>query len=232
MPDYHRQLDSGEPLGGIGAGKIEFCKDGRFTNVTTNNNWDCPIIDSDARIPPIPRILEGDKGSVEENIYRRRMMFSAEGIPGAWTAVHTPICGARVLKSDSRKAFTITPLSDIRYGGRFPVARVQYSGLSSVQVKLDAFGSFVSPDDSDGYRDSSLPLALFVFDRMAPTRNRLRPMPSSTTPPRPSPPDNLTPDGKPYNVTTPHAKRTIIPGMGRFKCQEKGTCTPNGAAGI
>ena len=151
-------------LGGIGAGKVEFCKDGRFTNVTTNNNRDCPIIDSGARIPPIPRILEGDEGSVEENIYRRRMMFSAEGIPGTWMAVHTPIDGARVLKSVSRKAFTTTPLSDIRYGGRFPVAHVQYSNLSSVQVKLDAFGSFVLPDDSDGYQHSSMPLALFVFE--------------------------------------------------------------------
>ena len=34
---------------------------------------------------------------MEENIYRRRMMFSAEGIPGTWMAVHTPIDGARVL---------------------------------------------------------------------------------------------------------------------------------------
>ena len=159
MPDYNRQLYSGVPLSGIGAGKVEFCEYGRFTDVTTNNNWDCPIVDSGARIPPIPRILEGDEGSVVENIYRRRMMFSAEGIPGTWMAVRTPIDDARVLKSVSRKAFTTTSISDIRYEDRFPVARVQCSGLSSIHVKLDAFGSFVLPDDSDGYRNSSTPLA-------------------------------------------------------------------------
>ena len=159
MSDYNRQLYSGVPLSGIGAGKVEFCEYGRFTDVTTNNNWDCPIVDSGARIPPIPRILEGDEGSVVENIHRRRMMFSAEGIPGTWMAVRTPIDDARVLKSVSRKAFTTTSISDIRYEDRFPVARVQCSGLSSIHVKLDAFGSFVLPDDSDGYRNSSTPLA-------------------------------------------------------------------------
>ena len=54
--------DSGVPLGGIGAGKIEFCADGRFTNVTTTNNWDCPIIDGSARTPLMPRIKEGFEG--------------------------------------------------------------------------------------------------------------------------------------------------------------------------
>ena len=73
--------ESGVPLGGIGAGKIEFCADGRFTNVTTNN-WDCPIIDGAARTPFMPRIKEGFEGSVYENAVRRRSLFSAEGLPG------------------------------------------------------------------------------------------------------------------------------------------------------
>ena len=63
-----RRSESGLPLGGIGAGSIEFCPDGRFTNVTTNNNWDSPIVDHKARIPPLPRIKEGFEGSVAENI--------------------------------------------------------------------------------------------------------------------------------------------------------------------
>src|SRR5215469_5312600 len=42
---------------------IEFCADGRFTNVTTNSNWDCPIINGVARTPCMPRIKEGFEGS-------------------------------------------------------------------------------------------------------------------------------------------------------------------------
>jgi uncharacterized protein (DUF608 family) len=62
--------ESGVPLGGIGAGKIEFYADGRFTNVTTNNNLDCPITDGQARTPLFPRILEGAEGSILENSIR------------------------------------------------------------------------------------------------------------------------------------------------------------------
>ena len=93
-----RQSESGLPLGGIGAGSIEFCRDGRFTNVTTNNNWDSPIVDHKARIPPPPRIKEGFEGSVAENIFRRQSIFSAEGVPGAWLGLHSPDLGGRVLK--------------------------------------------------------------------------------------------------------------------------------------
>src|SRR5689334_8094794 len=64
------RTESGVPLGGIGAGKIEFCADGRFTNVTTNNNLDCPITDGLARTPLFPRIKEGAEGSVLENSIR------------------------------------------------------------------------------------------------------------------------------------------------------------------
>ena len=34
---------SGVPLGGVGAGKIEFCRDGLFRNITINGNIDTPI---------------------------------------------------------------------------------------------------------------------------------------------------------------------------------------------
>jgi len=36
---------SGMPLGGIGGGRIEICRDGRFRNFTMNNNQDAPIED-------------------------------------------------------------------------------------------------------------------------------------------------------------------------------------------
>lgn len=37
------KMPSGVPLGGIGCGKLDICKDGLFTAFTGNNNQDCPI---------------------------------------------------------------------------------------------------------------------------------------------------------------------------------------------
>ena len=56
------------PNAKIGKVRIEFCSDGRFPNVTTTTNWDCPIIDGLARTPLMPRIKEGFEGSVFENM--------------------------------------------------------------------------------------------------------------------------------------------------------------------
>ena len=42
------EYPSGIPLGGIGAGKVEFCGNGKFSNVVTSNNWDVPIADGKA----------------------------------------------------------------------------------------------------------------------------------------------------------------------------------------
>ena len=38
---------SGVPLGGVGAGKVELCRDGRFRNFTLNGNIDTPIYNSE-----------------------------------------------------------------------------------------------------------------------------------------------------------------------------------------
>jgi hypothetical protein len=153
-PSMHRATgrnDSGVPLGGIGAGKIEFCADGRFTNVTTNNNWDCPIIDGWARTPLMPRIKEGFEGSVLENAVRRQALFSAEGVPGAWLALYTPLDGARVLKTTARPMFKTVAPSAIEYEGRFPTAHVVYKHLTGIHLTLDALGSFDVADASDQY---------------------------------------------------------------------------------
>ncbi len=156
--------ESGVPLGGIGAGKIEFCADGRFTNVTTNNNWDCPIYNGTAGFPLFPRIKEGAPGSIDENAQRRQSITSYEGLPGAWMAVYTEMDGARVLKTHGRPAFTCMPQAEIEYTGRFPIAAVQYKGLAAVRLGLKAFSSFMLGDRSEDYHDSALPLALFAFD--------------------------------------------------------------------
>ena len=73
---------SGVSLGGIGAGKIEFCPSGRFSNVTTQNNWDAPIVD----VEPV-----------------KRAHYSAEGIPGAFLAAWVEGTGAVALKETGRE---------------------------------------------------------------------------------------------------------------------------------
>lgn len=165
MNNYYKtpRNESGMPLGGIGAGKIEFCPDGRFTNVTINNNWDCPIFDGTAGTPRVPRIREGAPGSIDENAERRQSITSKEGLPGAWIAFHNPIDGALVLKTSGRPAFSCISHENIKYFGRFPIANVSYQGLRAMRLSLRAFSSFILGDTSEHYHDSSLPLALFVL---------------------------------------------------------------------
>ncbi len=151
------------PLGGIGAGKIEFCRNGRFTNITTNNNVEAPIVDGYARVPLFPRIKEGAPGSVRENALRRQSVNSLEGLPGGWIALHTESEGATLLKTVGRRAFRPLAQQRIVYQGRFPRARVQYLGFSNLTLELQAFSGFDPLDPSPDYRNSSLPLALFVF---------------------------------------------------------------------
>ena len=159
-----RVNESGLPLGGIGAGKIEFCQDGRFTNIITNNNWDCPIYNGTAGFPLLPRIKEGAPGSVDENSERRQSITSYEGVPGAWLAVYNPVDGARVLKTVGRPDFTCLAADEIEYTGRFPLAQVGYPKFKGIKLALKAFSSFILADTSEHYRDSSLPLALFAFE--------------------------------------------------------------------
>ncbi len=159
-----RRLESGLPLGGIGAGKIEFCADGRFTNVTTNNNWDAPIVDGAARCPAAPRMKEGFPGSIAENAARRMSILSPEGLPGAWLAIFTPAHGATVLKTVARPAMSTIAQDDISFHGVFPRATVQYGGLDPLRVTLEAFSPLELGDSSPGYQNASLPLALFHFE--------------------------------------------------------------------
>jgi uncharacterized protein (DUF608 family) len=155
--------EAGVPLGGIGAGKIEFCRNGRFTNVTTNNNLDAPIVDGYARIPLFPRVKEGAPGSVRENALRRQSVNAPEGLPGGWLALHTEDEGATLLKTVGRLACTPIAPERIVFEGRFPRARVHYRGFSQLEVCLDAFCGFDPLDPAPDYRNSALPLALFLF---------------------------------------------------------------------
>src|SRR5579862_961869 len=155
--------EAGVPLGGIGAGKIEFCRNGRFTNITTNNNVEAPIVDGLARVPLFPRIKEGAPGSVRENALRRQSVNSSEGLPGGWIALHTETEGATLLKTVGRLSFAPIAQQRMVYLGRFPRARVQYLGFSNLTLELEAFSGFDPLDPTPDYLNSSLPLALFVF---------------------------------------------------------------------
>ena len=166
---------SGVPLGGIGAGKIEFFANGRFSNVATNNNWDAPIVDSIARSPAKPRILEGFDGSIGENQWRRRTMTSEEGLPGSWLAVHTPEIGSRLLKTDVRPALSGIDRNQIAFDGKFPRATVRYSGLGALEVGLTAFSGLELGPSKGRHKESSLPLAMFAV-RAANTSDRPLPV--------------------------------------------------------
>ena len=163
-PIENLRNESGLPLGGIGAGKIEFCWDGRFTNITTNNNMDCPIYNGKAGFPLLPRIREGAPGSYEENSQRRQSITDLEGLPGGWLAFYNSVDGGRVLKVHGRPNFDCLNQNEIDFSGRFPVASVLYPGFKGCTLKLNAFSSFMVPDLSNEYQDSSLPLAFFQFE--------------------------------------------------------------------
>lgn len=140
-----RQWDhSGVPLGGIGAGKIEFCPSGRFSNVTTQNNWDAPVSDA--------------KGAVLKPTY------DPVGIPGAFLAVYVEGSGALVLKDKAPEGMKGLSAGRIDFRGQLPRAVVRYPTMSGVGVQVEAWSSLVLDGNArDHYRDAALPAAVFHF---------------------------------------------------------------------
>jgi len=124
------------PPGGIGAGKIEFCADGRFPNITTTITG-IARLSTAGRTPCMPWIKEGFEGSILENALRRKALFSAEGLPGAWLALYTPLDGARVLQTMAQPVFKTLDSKAIEYEGRFPKAHVVYKYLTGIHLTLD-----------------------------------------------------------------------------------------------
>lgn len=62
---------SGVPLGGVGAGKIEFCRDGLFRNITINGNIDTPIARSAASFFAVQAMT--DEGSLARIVASERL---------------------------------------------------------------------------------------------------------------------------------------------------------------
>jgi non-lysosomal glucosylceramidase len=128
---------NGVPLGGIGAGCIELCPDGRLANFTTNNNYA-----RSSRIEFMPGSWLGlAAGDGEQNGFR--FLASASNLPLGPT-------GEKLLLSPS----------EIRYDGLYPLARVTCArDAFPVEVELLAHGPVV-PGDS---RTSCMPAATFRF---------------------------------------------------------------------
>ena len=139
----NRLNHSGIPLGGIGTGKIDFCPNGKFTNVTTNNNAAAHIC--------------VDQATSE-------YVVTPQGIPGACLACFVEGYGVRILKTHSFEGYGTLKAKEITYQGLFPRALVRYPRMDEVSVELEAFSSLQLDDDgSDHYKESSLPAAVFLF---------------------------------------------------------------------
>lgn len=135
---------SGMPLGGIGAGKVEFCPNGKFTNCTAANNWDTPIYGTGAA-------LTGDTSN-------------GAGIMGAFLARFVEGFGGQMLRTYGLGKIPPINEADIRFEARFPYARVKYAPLGDIDLVVEAFSPFCMDEaETDHYRSSSLPVAVFKY---------------------------------------------------------------------
>lgn len=132
---------SGVPLGGIGAGKIELCPNGRFSNVTTSNNWDVPVCAGKPGLKP-----DRDPGGIPESFF------------AAWVKGQ----GARVLKTDPVKGMKGVAKGQMSYEGYLPKAMMRFTCFKDVDLRLRAYSSLrLDNKTDDNYRDSALPAAVF-----------------------------------------------------------------------
>jgi non-lysosomal glucosylceramidase len=132
---------AGIPLGGIGAGKIDITPDGSITNITTNCNIEVPICDGSAAIPA--KIVAG-------------------GVPGIFWGLKDRT-GAKILKIHPPTGTKGIEATNIKFDGKLPVAKFEYTQIGPIDVDLTAFSPLILNDSSQDYRDSSIPGAIFEF---------------------------------------------------------------------
>ena len=127
-------LETGLPLGGLGAGYIELLDNGTTGRLVVTNNWDRPVTDS-----------QGLAWAVAVSDGKRVIGRALRGKNGPGRGV-----------ADSERA-----VQTLRFRGRFPQAGLAFSDTAlPVDIRLRAWTPFVPHD----LEPTSAPLAAFVFD--------------------------------------------------------------------
>lgn len=141
MPCYDSgcELNSGVPLGGIGAGKIEIFPDGTLANFTHQNNWDNPIGRT------------SDLNHIDARVGHHFAVWASERAEGA-----EPV--ACLLQTADVAG--LLRVERIEYRGEYPFATLDYiDSALPLQVRLEAF----SPIAPGNLELSAMPVAVFIF---------------------------------------------------------------------
>ncbi|HHX26752.1 MAG TPA: hypothetical protein GX721_08795, partial [Firmicutes bacterium] len=120
MPYYTsvHKLDSGVPLGGIGAGKVEIFPDGTLASFTHQNNWDNPIGTT------------GGLNHVDARVGHHFAIWASGCAEGA-----EPV--ARLLQTADIAG--LPRIGEIEYAGEYPFAKLNYIDPAlPVEVRLEA----------------------------------------------------------------------------------------------
>lgn len=114
------KLNSGIPLGGLGAGTVEIRDDGLFHQWELFGNWRSDQLD----------------------LSFREAFFALQ------TRTADGFTGARVLATERRGA--LEPVDSIQYTGQFPFARLDYAWEDApCKVRLNAFSTFIPHDSAN-----------------------------------------------------------------------------------
>lgn len=141
MPAYNSQqkVQSGMPLGGIGAGKFEITPYGTIDYITYQNNWSRPTANQN-----------------------NKTQGKAIGITGFHFAVYINTQAAiicKLLQTEPISAYNL--IQSIEYSGKFPFARLVYKDENlPIEIALNAYSHLIPGD----IKNSSLPGAVFEFE--------------------------------------------------------------------
>jgi len=141
--------NSGVPLGGLGAGKVDLCPDGAIRNVTIQNNLDWPY--------------SGKSDEVDLLSGRKTDSWDKSGLSEAFFATSVAGVGGHMLKAEDLKQLPGVPLEDIDFYGSYPFAQLRYPSLGGVELQLEGFAPILFNDVSPQYLDSSLPTSIFTL---------------------------------------------------------------------
>lgn len=142
--------DSGVPLGGLGAGKVDLCPDGAFRNITIQNNLDWPYSGS------------ADKADLLSG--RKKNDWGEGGLSEAFFAASVEGEGGHMLKAVDDKNLPGVAVDDITYEGCFPFVRLGYPKIGAVNVSVSGFSPLLFDDPHPEYLNSALPTSIFTVE--------------------------------------------------------------------